>query len=495
MWGNVDFYKVLGVSVSAAPEDIKSAYRALALRFHPDTSQGHVTQLFREIHEAYRVLGDQELRASYDRWRIEKGLVSSSQQRVNAEFLLSQTTMPCVPEPQILYVLVDISSAQAATADRLPLNLCFVVDHSTSMRGARLQRAKEAIGEIMDQLSPEDALSVVTFSDRAEIVIPAQTGLDKIKARSLLNNIQASGATEIYRGLLEGKKQIDQWRSYRYVSHIVLLTDGQTYGDQDSCVELATEVGRQQVGITAVGVGSDWNDRLLDQIADRSGGSSHYLESPAELAQLFSEKVKELANILAQQVTLTARLGTGMALQHVYRLAPSPAELQSTDDVFLLGPLGISTGQTALLEAFLSAQLPGQHRLAQIEIAARLPVMTNVDSGIERIEKDIIVTFADKSVETHKVPQRIISAVGKINLYQIQEKVLTDIDQGQLPQAARRLQTVATRLLDWGEIELAKAALLEAGQLNKSGALSQKMAKQLKYGTRSLLTGSGRNNS
>jgi len=64
-----DYYGILGVNVDASAEDIKKAFRRLALQYHPDRNPGNTTEAeakFKEINEAYEILGNQELRWRYD---------------------------------------------------------------------------------------------------------------------------------------------------------------------------------------------------------------------------------------------------------------------------------------------------------------------------------------------------------------------------------------------------------------------------------------------
>src|SRR2546428_13110540 len=61
-----DFYVVLGVDPAATPQNLRDAYRHLALRYHPDRAGPHSTPFFQDVVEAYRMLSDPALRASYD---------------------------------------------------------------------------------------------------------------------------------------------------------------------------------------------------------------------------------------------------------------------------------------------------------------------------------------------------------------------------------------------------------------------------------------------
>ena len=485
MWGDVDYYGLLGVSAWATEEEIKSAYRTLARRYHPDTSEeGHVTRMFRDIHEAYMILADPGQRSAYDRWRMEKGLTGNGEEEIRLEILQSHGSLLSVDEPQMFYVILDVLPGVDVATGTLPLNLCLVVDHSTSMKGTRLQKVKEAAREIIDRLNERDVLSLVTFSDRAQVIIPSQNGINKIQARGAVGSIRAHGGTEIYHGLAEGMRQIKRCLSTRYVNHIILLTDGQTYGDEDLCVDLAQKAHARSIGISTVGIGSDWNDKLLDEIADRSGGSSHYLAGPGEITRFFREKIQQLTDVFAQDAHLTVRVGGEVSLCDVFKISPVLNQLSSSDAHFDLGPIGVKSGQEVLVEMLVPPKPVGEHRLARFSATVLLP---SIGGGPQRsIEHEIIMPFVDELPEFQQAPQRIISVLNNVTIYRMQQEVLDDIEKGRVFEGTQRLKTIATRLLNLGEAELAKAALLEAGRLSKTRTLSAEGRKKLKYGTRSL---------
>src|ERR687884_71029 len=83
-------------------------------------------------------------------------------------------------EQQLLYILLEATPEGMATQlPKLPLNLCLVIDRSSSMRGDRLTQVKEAAGRIIDQLGQDDYFSLVVFNDRADAVVPAQRVTNK----------------------------------------------------------------------------------------------------------------------------------------------------------------------------------------------------------------------------------------------------------------------------------------------------------------------------
>lgn len=87
-----DFYEILGVNKTATPEEIKKAYRKVAIQFHPDKNPGNkeAEEKFKEAAEAYEILSDSDKRAKYDRFGHSRGNGGYSEHHMNMEDIFSQ---------------------------------------------------------------------------------------------------------------------------------------------------------------------------------------------------------------------------------------------------------------------------------------------------------------------------------------------------------------------------------------------------------------------
>jgi Ca-activated chloride channel family protein len=478
-----NYYEILKVSPEASEEDIRKAYRGLVRETHPDVNKHPAAvQIFQDIQEAYEVLGDPEQRRSYDHLRESEGLDKSSalslRSMVSHKFLLTNI------EEQAFYALVDITPAVDLPVSRLPLNLCLVLDRSTSMQGMRLQQVKEGTRQIIDRLTDDDALSLVIFGDRAEVILPSQRRVDKAMAKSIASTIQPSGGTEMLQGLNAGLLELEKYHTDESVNHLILLTDGQTYGDEAGCTEKADWAGRNQISLTTMGIGSDWNENLLDQMASLSGGTSVYIDSPRKVVEVFKSTIRSLSAVVARELTMSFSTSAGVALKDAFQVTPHIRRLDMRNNKAVLGPLGTGNDKTILMEFRVEqATTPGKKRLLRLTIDGDVPGQVNRRNW-EWVE--FFAEFVPKVEGNVEIPPTIVTALGKLAIFKMQEKAMVDLENGRVSAATQRLETMATRLLNLGETDLARAALLEAGRLARTGDLSTEGRKKIRYGTRSL---------
>jgi Ca-activated chloride channel family protein len=482
-----DYYAILGVSASATQSEIKRAYHRLARRYHPDSRQVDApTALFHQAQEAYAVLGDVGNRYAYDRQRKELGLGDDGALVWNV--LLSQERLYAFYSEQMLYALIEIRPAATSENHRLRLNLCLVIDQSTSMKGARLQHVKEAARQIVGELHEDDALAMIAFSDRAEVLLPSQTAISRPQAKAKITALRAKGGTEILHGMRAGLAELEKNHDEHVISHLILLTDGCTYGDDETCIAEAERAGDRKIGITAMGIGEDWNDVLLDEIASRSGGTSAYIASPNQVQTLLQKRIRGLGATFATGLTLKARCADGVRVEGVFLTSPYLEPLTLSGGLMRLGSLEADVPMHVVLEMEVKQKSAGEQRLLQLELSGDVPSLSRRE-GVLR--QDIRCVFTDDEPNLGKdvVPPAVVSALGRITLYRMQERAWSALSAGDSDRATSQLEMVATRLLEMGEKQLARAAMLEAGHVASKGHPTARGRKRIKYGTRSLANG------
>jgi len=475
-----DLYAVLGVSPLATQEEIRHAYRKLVRRFHPDSgSEEASAERFQEVQEAYQVLGDLARRQAYDRRRAERGRDMTV--ALAWDLLVSRQQLQAMPEEQMLYLLVDLKPSGKTAFKRIPLNLCLVIDQSTSMDGERLDHVKAAAHQIVDELGKEDIVGVVAFNDRATVMSPSQPLTDPLRIHARISSIWASGGTEILKGLQAGLEEIRRYHKKEAISHLILLTDGRTYGDEEQCLAEARRAGLEGIEVSVLGIGEDWNDVFLDQLARQTGGTSTYIAFPQQVRGVMRDLVQRLTMLLARDVTLTVRPTERAWVENAFRTAPLMERLSSQGGVYSLGNLLAGKPTQILFEIVVREPTPGFHRLLQLEMRAQVPTFNREERLIFDLERE----FVSEAVE-EPIPPALVNVLSRLSIFRMQEQVWKALETGQIEDARRRLETIATRLLDMGEAELAHVALLEAGRVAQGGQMSSRGQKVIRYGTRSL---------
>ncbi len=480
-----DYYAILGVLRDASQEEIKRAYFDAAQRLHPDKNvAAGETELFLEIQQAYEVLSNPKRRNLYDATLPPE---ISGNSVLKHEILFSRPNLVRLGESQLLYMLLEVGPREEKdNFPSPPLNICLVLDRSTSMQGDKMDMVKATAIQLLRSLRAEDVFSVVAFSDFAEVIIPAAFNADKKKQEGRIQMIYTSGATEIYNGLKAGLQEVRRTVDPSRVNHIILLTDGQTYGDEQDCLRLAEEAAAQNIGITGMGIGSDWNDIFLDALASKTGGSSSYISTPKDIQRLLVDKFNALISTYADDVILEFEEQEHVKINYAFRLHPDASSIAVASQMHL-GPILRETPLQVLFEFVVSPSALKGDVLTLLSGSLKTSITarpTPVPPIRLNLRREI---NPEPSLEPP--PTRILNSLSRLTLYRMQERARAAADAGEFDSAARHLENLATHLLSKGEHDLAKTALFEADNLEKMHAWSESGNKDVKYSTRALLLG------
>jgi Ca-activated chloride channel homolog len=468
-----NYYEILDLNRDASTADIETAYRQLLALHQQDSNRPGFVD-YEHFHRAYEVLRDPKRREWYD------ALLAEVSKPFHLNLKVSSRQLAVLDEPQMVYLLAELNAPNESEREVLPLNLCLVIDRSTSMRGERLQRVKNALDLLLPKLSSGDILSVVSFSDRAEVVLPPKPVGEHLKSSNWIGGIEASGGTEIYQGLLSGVKQLRKVSLSEYNNQLILLTDGRTYGDGANCLRLAEDAASSAISIHAFGIGTDWDDQFLDAVAAPSSGLVDYIDSAEKIVSALQTRLRGLGETYARQVHLHANWPQTVELEDSFRLTPYAHQLHADSSGIALGDVE-GGGALSFLLAFSVKPQPIATRIRiPLHFSAEIP-----GTGPQTFQEQLQLSITS-GAPAGDPPPDVIRAVRLLTLYHLHERAWQEAEAGQTARAVERMRRLSTRLLEAGEPDLALQADFEARQLGQTGKFSQSGHKRLKYGTRAL---------
>jgi Ca-activated chloride channel family protein len=475
-------YNTLNVPRDATQDIIKRSFQQLAKRYHPDSNPFIKTlEQFYKIQEAYRILSDTNERNLYD--------VSINVNEINYPnlSLTTQTSWNVIKmssDPQIMDVFIEMDTHEVSgQIGKKRLNLALLVDTSTSMAGTRLDAVKRILGELLQYLDKNDVVSLVVFNDRAKIVIPAQRVYEVGDLSTTISSLETGGGTEMLAGLSAGVDEIMKNKVEDYLHEVILLTDGHTYGDEEKCLELAYLAAQNDIGITTLGMGAEWDEHFLDRLANYSGETSQYISDGEALHAYIQNKLNRMATHEIENVTIDF-LGS-KAANVIYAIQLSPiVKLLDIKNINHLGHL--SSGDT--LKVLLEYEVHPIKKPVEKVILDTLLLTVEIPTceiKARTLTEDIELPNVDeKSVPT--LNQYVYRYVEKAVLFRMEERANLDIKKGNIPAGTRTLQNIAKKIGDMGVSQLSEFIQSEALQLGIKGKYTEEAEKKIRYGTREL---------
>jgi Ca-activated chloride channel family protein len=401
---------------------------------------------------------------------------------------LNKASLPVMNTQQLVYVLIDAVPGAAMAQVQMPLNLSLVLDKSGSMQGKKIQNLRQAAKLVVERLGSQDTISIVAFSDRKYLIAESQPVTNKDELKKRIDRIRDGGGTAISGGMGQGLAELDKALGPDRVSRMLLLTDGQTFGDEKQCLKLGKKAGDEGIVVNALGLGDDWNEDLLDEIAEASGGVADFIDSPDKIVTFFEQAVKSMQDTVVQNAQMVLRLANGVTPRQVWQVLPMISNLgyrplSDRDVQVTLGELEKGQPRSLLVELLITPRPAGSYRIAQAEVSYDVPGLKLIN---EKVKADILLDFTADAVKAKQYAPEVMNIVEKVTAFKLQTRALEEAKLGNVAGASQKLRAAATRLLEMGEEELAQSAMEEADNLEKSGQMSARGTKKLRYETRKL---------
>ena len=399
------------------------------------------------------------------------------------EALASREYVLSSAENFVLYVLLEAiaqGGGGAGGGSRLPLNLGLVIDRSGSMYDERrLEFVIEAVKFLADNVAPEDKVAVVAFADRAKLIVGSDEIHDKGVVRRAIEDIdllEIGGGTQMALGMRAAIDEVKKNLAPNRLNRVLVLTDGQTY-EETACIDLANQ-NRDQMSFSAMGVGVEFNEKLLQRLAQDSNGKYHFIGNPGDIPTIFDDELQGLRAVSLRNVRIDVTLAQGVQVRETFRASPeiyamgAPIIGEDRKIAYEIGDLEAGVPGSVLLTLVLPPRKPGTVRMLQSGLHYTVPGASEGSASC-----DLTVEYTLDRTLTSKRNGRVMNLVDQVSIAKLQAKAEEELKAGNIDRATRLLGNAiqGTQRMGNSKATQALAGLLD--QVKKTQTLQTKAAK------------------
>lgn len=253
-----------------------------------------------------------------------------------------------------------------------PLNLALVIDASGSMQADdKMPYVKDGLTRFLASLAPNDLVTLVGYSDEAEVLVSSRPVDDGDWIAAALRRLSPSGETNLQAGLMAGLAEVDRSFDTRRNNSVILLTDGiANVGETDprNIVRDVEPYVSRGIHVTTIGLGHDINDALLSELAHQGGGGYHFIDRVEEIDHVFQAGVSGMVQQAASDVAVTIVPEAGVRLVALTGYEGRPPAGPVT---VRLKDMGTGDSQVLLAQLDLSPRRAGPQALAEVSLTYR----------------------------------------------------------------------------------------------------------------------------
>jgi len=259
----------------------------------------------------------------------------------------------------IIGLNLTLQAAEISAADSgevRNVDMVIVLDRSGSMKGRKINDARQAVLKLLSNLTSRDRFALVTYSDGVQIAsgLLNVTRSNRHQMESAVSGVQVGGGTNLGAGLQAGINLLRSSNRGTNAAKVILISDGlanKGITDVQALSGIAAVAVEKEFAVSTVGVGAEFNEYLMTAIADQGTGSYYYLENPAAFAEVFQQEFHNSRAAVVNNLKIQIPLRDGISLADA---AGYPISHQNGRTVFYPGNL--NSGQTRKL--YLTLRVP-----------------------------------------------------------------------------------------------------------------------------------------
>jgi Ca-activated chloride channel family protein len=272
-------------------------------------------------------------------------------------FAVHAEVFACPWEPAHRLVKLGLKGREIDTAHRPAANLVFLVDVSGSMEAPnKLPLLRSALKLLTTQLRADDRVAIAVYAGASGLALPSTPGRERGRIVAALDELSAGGSTNGAAGIQLAYRTAEQHFIKGGINRVILATDGDFnvgVSSDGELTRLVEEKAKSGVALTVLGFGmGNYNDSMLEKLADRGNGNYAYVDSEAEAKKVLVEQASGTLLTIAKDVKLQVEFNP--ARVEAYRLIGYENRLlraqDFNDDHKDAGELGAGHTVTALYE-------------------------------------------------------------------------------------------------------------------------------------------------
>jgi Ca-activated chloride channel family protein len=361
------------------------------------------------------------------------------------------------------------------------------------MNGKPMEMVKKAAVELVDRLTEQDRLSIIVFDHRAKVLVPNQHIQDREFIKQQIHRLSADGGTSIDEGLRLGIEELAKGKKEtNVISQGFILTDGENeHGDNERCLKFAQLAASYNLTLSALGFGNNWNQDVLEKIADAGLGALSYIQQPEQAVHEFSRLFSRMQSVALTNAYLLFSLMPNVRLAElkpIAQVAPDTIELPLQQEAD--GRIGVRLGdlmkdvERIVLANIYLGQLPeGKQAIANVQVRYDDPAMHQMGLFSPNLPVYVNLTRSYQPNTDPQVQQAIL-ALAKYRQTQLAE---TKLLQGDRSGAATMLQTAAKTALQMGDRSAATVLQTSATRLQAGEDLSEGDRKKTRIVSKTVL--------
>jgi Ca-activated chloride channel homolog len=299
--------------------------------------------------------------------------------------------------PDVRMLRVGLQTRESSQDERRDARLTFVIDTSGSMAGpGRLSLVKESLRTLVGGLRPTDAVAIVAFNGTATTILPMTSIAQKDKLIDAIVRLQPGDSTNLEAGLVLGYKEARKGFVEGLTNRVIVASDGlANTGDTESApiLEKVADEARNDISLLCVGVGSEYGDELMEQLADKGNGRALYVSEQDKADRLFVEQLPATIEVRAKDAKAQVKFNPNQVSS--YRLIGyANRKLNASDfrnDSVDGGEIGPGHAVTALYAVKLASDAAGH--LGDVQVR-----WTDPDTG-KTTETGHTITLADSAAD------------------------------------------------------------------------------------------------